>query len=81
VEVYEVLTVALVVVLAAATTAAIYYGLLGMIGQFFIVRCESCGHATSSSSNRPLRSCARCRHPVLLHPLRALPHRQHRAAR
>ena len=52
-EIYEFLTVALVVVLAAATTAAIYYGLLGMIGQFFIVRCASCGHLTTSAADSP----------------------------
>ena len=75
-EIYEFLTVALVVVLAAATTAAIYYGLLGMIGQFFIVRCASCGHLTTSAADAPASSCLRCRHPALLHPAHLLhPHR------
>lgn len=72
---YEDSTIALVVLLAAATTVAIYLGLLGMIGQFFIVRCASCGHATSSAVDRPEPSCPYCRHPVLLHPFRALHHR------
>jgi hypothetical protein len=74
VAVYEVLTIGLDAALAAATTAALYYGLLGMIGMFFIVRCASCGHLTSSSADRPEPSCAFCRHPILLHPLRALRH-------
>ncbi len=72
--VYEDLTLTLVVVLAAATTAALYYGLLGMVGQFYIVRCASCGHMATSASNRPEPSCLRCRHPVVLHPWHALRH-------
>lgn len=67
--IYEVLTVALVVVLATAATAAIYYGLLGMIGLFFIVPCDSCGHLASSSVDHPQPSCWRCRHTALLHPM------------
>jgi DNA-directed RNA polymerase subunit RPC12/RpoP len=79
--VYEVLTVALDVVLAAATTAALYYGLLGMIGQFFVVRCASCGHLTSSSADQQASSCLHCRHPVLLHPMQVLRPRRHPSER
>ena len=51
--VYEVLTIALIVVLALATTAAIYLGLLNWIGAFYVVRCAACHHLTSSSVNSP----------------------------
>jgi DNA-directed RNA polymerase subunit RPC12/RpoP len=61
-------------VLAAASTVAIFVGLLGMVGQFFVVRCASCGHLTVSSANRPRESCPRCRHSMLLHPLHAAHH-------
>ena len=46
--VYEVLTIALIVVLATATTAAIYLGLLSWIGALYVVRCEACRHLTFS---------------------------------
>jgi DNA-directed RNA polymerase subunit RPC12/RpoP len=74
VDVYESLTIALIAVLAAASTVAIFVGLLGMAGHFFILRCAACHHPTVSSANRPRQSCPRCRHPVLLHPLRAVHH-------
>ena len=37
--VYEVLTIAVIVVLGTAATAAIYLGLLNWIGGAYIVRC------------------------------------------
>lgn len=73
---YEVLTLVVVVALAVAATAAIYYGLLGMTGQFFVVRCAACGHLTSSPADQPQASCPHCRHPVLLHPWHSLHPRQ-----
>ena len=78
-EIYEVLTVGLVMVLAAATTAVIYFGLLGMIGSFFVVRCAQCGHSACSAVDQPQSSCWRCRHTVLLHPVHAV-HVQRRHA-
>jgi hypothetical protein len=72
--VYEVLTVALIVALAVAATALIYLGLLGMIGQLYVVRCAACNHLTFSSADLPQASCPYCRHPVLLHPLRTVRH-------
>ena len=67
--VYEVLTIALIVVLACATTVAIYLGLLNWFGAVFVVRCAACHHLTVASANRPQESCPHCRHPVLMHPL------------
>jgi hypothetical protein len=72
--VYEALTVALIFILAAATTAAIYLGLLGWARQVFVVRCAACHHMTFAGANQPQHSCAHCRHPVLLHPLHAAIH-------
>jgi hypothetical protein len=72
--VYEALTIALVVVLALATTAAIYLGLLNWIGALFVVRCAACHHLTFASANQPQPSCPHCRHPVLTHPVYAARH-------
>jgi hypothetical protein len=66
---YEVLTIAVIVVLGTATTVAIYLGLLNWVGQVFVVRCAACHHLTFSSVHQPANSCPHCRHPVLLHPL------------
>jgi DNA-directed RNA polymerase subunit RPC12/RpoP len=71
---YEVATIALVVVLASAATAAIYLGLLNWMGAFYVVRCAACHHLTTSSSNAPRESCPHCRHPVVLHPIYAARH-------
>jgi hypothetical protein len=71
---YEVATIALVVVLATAATAAIYVGLLNWVGAFYVVRCAACHHLTFSSSNEAQGSCVHCRHPVLLHPVYAVRH-------
>ncbi|ANW66264.1 hypothetical protein BCA37_24230 [Mycobacterium sp. djl-10] len=72
--VYEALTVAVIVVLALATTAAIYLGLLNWIGAFYVVRCGACHHLTFAGADRTPPSCPHCRHPVLLHPLHAAHH-------
>ena len=77
--VYEVLTIALAIVLAALSTAAIYYGLLGMSGQVYSVRCSACHHLTLSWNNEPQPSCPRCRHPMLMHPIRSISHPHRRA--
>ncbi len=72
--VYEVLTIALVALLASATTIAIYVGLLNWVGGVFLVRCAACHHLTFSSAKDPQASCPHCRHPALLHPLYAATH-------
>ncbi|WP_319457254.1 MULTISPECIES: hypothetical protein [unclassified Mycobacterium] len=76
---YEVLTFALIAVLAAATTVAIYLGLLNWIGGVFVVRCAACHHLTFASANKPKESCPHCRHPVLMHPLYTAFHRGSRS--
>jgi DNA-directed RNA polymerase subunit RPC12/RpoP len=76
---YEVLTFALIAVLAAAATVAIYLGLLNWIGGVFVVRCAACHHLTFASANQPKESCPHCRHPVLMHPLYTAIHRGSRA--
>ncbi|MCX2930722.1 hypothetical protein ORI20_10565 [Mycobacterium sp. CVI_P3] len=77
--VYEVLTIALIVVLGTAATAGIYLGLLNWIGGAYIVRCANCHHLTVSSDRRQPQSCAHCRHPVLMHPVHAVAHPDSRA--
>lgn len=72
--VYEALTVALIVVLALATTAAIYLGLINWIGGAFVVRCAACHHLTFSSANAPQASCTHCRHQALMHPIYSAQH-------
>jgi hypothetical protein len=72
----EALTVILIVVVGALTTAALYVGLLGMLGAIDIVRCDSCNHLTLSPTQRLRHYCIRCRHPLLLHPARAIHHRR-----
>ncbi|UXA16852.1 hypothetical protein [Mycobacterium sp. SMC-4] len=72
--VYPALTVAVIAVLATATTIAIFLGLANWFGAFFIVRCTECRHLTYSTANESAPSCPHCRHPVLLHPLHALSH-------
>ncbi|MBV9091294.1 MAG: hypothetical protein JO044_15560 [Mycobacteriaceae bacterium] len=73
-SVYEVLTVVLIAVLALAASAAIYLGVLGLLGGFYFVRCAGCGHLWFSATRLPQPSCAHCRHPLLLHPLHAAHH-------
>ncbi|MGU3497429.1 hypothetical protein [Mycobacterium sp. C31M] len=73
--VYAALTVALIAVLALATTAAIYIGLFNWFGSAFVVRCAACHHLTLSSRRSPQGSCPHCRHPALLHPIYTAGHR------
>jgi DNA-directed RNA polymerase subunit RPC12/RpoP len=77
--VYQGLTIALIVVLALATTIAIYLGLLNWIGALFVVRCAACHHLTLASANLAAQSCPHCRHPVLMHPLYTANHRDTRS--
>ncbi|MGE2716961.1 hypothetical protein ACQI4L_23125 [Mycolicibacterium litorale] len=72
--VFEALTVALIVLLAAATVVAIYVGLMNWIGAAHVVRCSACHHLTVAAARQPQQSCPHCRHPVLTHPLYALHH-------
>ncbi|WP_445166594.1 hypothetical protein ACTXG7_22510 [Mycolicibacterium sp. Dal123E01] len=72
--VYEVLTIAIIVVLGAAATAAIYLGLLNWIGAAYVVRCANCRHLTVSPVRTQPESCPHCRHPVLMHPVHAAHH-------
>jgi LSD1 subclass zinc finger protein len=72
--VYEVLTIALIVGLGTAATAAIYLGLLNWIGGAFVVRCAGCHHLTVSSARQQPQTCPHCRHPVLMHPMHAVHH-------
>jgi DNA-directed RNA polymerase subunit RPC12/RpoP len=72
--VYEVLTIAIIVVLGTAATAGIYLGLLNWIGAAYIVRCATCRHLTVSPERQQPPSCAHCRHPVLMHPVHAAHH-------
>ena len=67
----EVITVLLLVLVGIIASGALYLGLLGMLGGVSIVRCVSCRHFTFTFSDGPSPSCAQCRHPRLLHPLRA----------
>ena len=74
---YEVLTITLIAVLGLAATAAIYVGVIGLLGGFYFARCAQCGHLTFSTTKWPTRSCVHCRHPVLMHPLHAAHHPSH----
>lgn len=77
--VFEGLTIALIVVLASATTVAIYLGLLNWMGAMYVVRCAACHHLTLASANHAAQSCPHCRHPALMHPLYAAHHRRSRS--
>ncbi|OBF54574.1 hypothetical protein [Mycolicibacterium monacense] len=72
--VYEALTVALIIVLAMASIAALYLGLMNWAGAAHVVRCSTCHHLTVASARQPQQSCPHCRHPVLTHPLYAVHH-------
>jgi hypothetical protein len=74
--VFEVATIALVVVLASAATAAIHLGLLNWVGGYYVVRCAACHHLTGSPVNQAQGSCPHCRHPALLHPMYVARHPQ-----
>jgi hypothetical protein len=79
ITVYEDLTLAVIFLLAAAATAAIYLGLAGMLGRTRWVRCAACNHWTFSPANEP-RCCPYCRHPLLLHPVHAIFHPRRHAS-
>ena len=68
----EVITALLIVAVGVLTTAALYVGLMGMLGGLYVVRCPSCAHWTFSLNDTPERDCRHCRHPMLLHPLRTV---------
>ncbi|MBO0679562.1 hypothetical protein JRC04_19030 [Mycolicibacterium sp. S2-37] len=72
--VYEALTIALIILLAAVTTVAIYLGMMNWIGAAYVVRCAGCHHLTVASANEPQPSCPHCRHPALMHPLYSAHH-------
>lgn len=72
--VYQALTVALIIVLAMATIAALYLGLMNWVGAAHVVRCSTCHHLTVAAARAPQQSCPHCRHPVLTHPIYALHH-------
>lgn len=63
----ELVTVVLMVVVGAVTTGAFYFGFAGLLGAFLIVRCKSRDHWTFTSVDGSPRSCPRCHHPVLAH--------------
>ena len=77
--VFEGFTIALIVVLASATTVAIYLGLLNWMGAMYVVRCAACHHLTLASANHAAQSCPHCRHPALMHPLYTAHHRSSRS--
>lgn len=68
----EFITAGFAVLVGAATTAALYVGLMGMLGAAHVVRCAACNRWTMSGSDRSTQSCPRCDHPVLWHPLDTL---------
>ena len=68
----EVLVAVLVVLLLIVVSALGYIGALGALGVVRFVRCRGCGHLGLTSTRKPIRPCSRCRHGVLLHPVRSL---------
>ncbi len=72
--VYEILTVGLIFILAAATVTAIYVGMMNWINAAHVVRCMACHHLTFSGVNQPQPSCAHCRHPAIMHPIYSAHH-------
>ncbi len=54
--------------------AALWIGLLGVAGEVRVARCERCGRLGVAPPSEPLRTCVRCRHEHLLHPVLALHH-------
>lgn len=55
--------------LLVTAVAGAFVGMLGVVGALRIERCEQCGHLGLTGPSEPLRSCPRCRHERLLHPL------------
>lgn len=77
----ELLTVALIVFVGMIDTAALYVGLLGLLGGLYFLRCASCDHLAFSFTDGPRDSCPYCRHPLLLHPLHTVHHLRQTAMR
>ena len=80
----EGVTVVLMVGVGVLTTAALYVGLVGMLGGFYIVRCASCSHWTFPPTGRgiPVRAAAirrSCIHCVPSVTRGSLPRRGYRA--
>jgi hypothetical protein len=72
--VVEILVVVLSTLLFIVVVAALWVGLLGVIGAVQFARCDRCGHLGLTSASEPLRACIRCRHGRLLHPVVAVHH-------
>ncbi|MGH8989411.1 MAG: hypothetical protein ACRDXC_12600 [Acidimicrobiales bacterium] len=70
----EIVAGVLVVALAVVMAVCGVVGLLGIIGAVRIVRCSHCRRIALSTASAPLRSCSRCRHGWLLHPLYQMQH-------
>jgi hypothetical protein len=70
----EAFAIAVFVVVGTITTAALYAGFALMVGGLYVVRCSGCDHFRFSLTAQP-HSCAYCRHPMLLHPIRGVRHR------
>lgn len=71
----EFVTAVLGFAVGCATTAALYIGLLGMVGAVHVVRCTACSHWMVSGTDSPA-ICTRCNHPLLWHPLIAMRRRR-----
>lgn len=63
---------ALVGILAAASSAALAFGVLGTVGLMHLVRCRRCDHLTAAGGDTRPRSCPYCRHEHLAHPMATL---------
>lgn len=71
----EFVTAVLGFAVGCATTAALYIGLLGMMGAAHVVRCSACSHwMLSWADSVPI--CTRCDRPQLRHPMMALRRRR-----
>lgn len=71
----EFVTAALGFVVGCATTAALYIGMLGMMGAVHVVRCTACSHWMVDGTDSPA-VCRRCSHPRLWHPVIAMRRRR-----
>lgn len=71
----EFVTAVLGFVVGCATTAALYIGLLGMVGAVHVVRCTACSHWMVSWTDSAA-ICTRCSHPLLWHPVIAMRRRR-----
>ena len=64
--------VALIGLLAIASSIALAVGLLGVGGLVRLMRCARCGHLTLTDLRSPPASCPYCQHEHLTHPFAAL---------